>query len=274
MAIPAILGAVAPIIGSVLGGIFGYKGQSGANAANLQIAREQMGFQRSENMWAMSQTDRMAKEAMAFEQSSAREQMEFQRTMSNTAHQREIADLRAAGLNPVLSGTGGAGAAVGSGASASGSMGSASGASGASAHMESALGRGLASALQVRELSENLKNMKASREVMQAETRKKLYEAKTAEIDAEIRGNDAVLSDELVRYAADFAKNEYNQSVNATDVSSAAAAGARLERKIDEGKAGEFVRYLNRFFGAGSSAKGVLEVGKAIGRGSAGAWRK
>lgn len=65
---------------------------------------------------------RLAKEAQAFNAEQAQKQMDFQERMSNTAHQREMQDLIAAGLNPILTATGGNGASSPGGSSANAVM--------------------------------------------------------------------------------------------------------------------------------------------------------
>lgn len=66
------------------------------------------------DIYSAEQIAKGQREANEASLTSAREQMSFQERMSSTAHQREVADLKAAGLNPVLSANSGASTPVGS----------------------------------------------------------------------------------------------------------------------------------------------------------------
>lgn len=128
----------------------------------------------------------------------AERQMAFQAGMSSTAHQREVADLRAAGLNPILS-------AGGSGASSPG---------GASATMENPTSGAAGTIMQAKQLKQQAQLMKQQIESQRVANKKVKEEIKDIRLtrpariaQTRVESEAAISKANLAKMAADASSN-------------------------------------------------------------------
>lgn len=244
------------------------------------------------NQWSASQADQLRKwqeqqtqKAMDFNAEQAALNRAWQETMSNTAHQREIRDLKAAGLNPVLSAMGGNGAAVGSGATASVTV--PSGAKGeadtsANSALVSVLGSMLSAQTQLEAQRISAETLRETNELTNATSQliariQGEYGLQQAHIHGQYGVTQSGISAQAARDAA--ATSAYGTMYSA-DQARRSSAYTNFANILNTGRttatSRENVESTNRvtkFLGLLNSATSVLNSSRNIGGGIAGALR-
>ncbi|QXP07923.1 MAG: DNA pilot protein [Arizlama microvirus] len=177
------------IIGGAIAGIGSMIGAGMSNTANAQNAQDAGNFNAAE----------------------AAKNRDWQQQMSNSAYQRQVTDMKQAGLNPMLS------ANMSGASSPSGSMGSMQ-----AARMENVLGQGISSAMESRRLKKELDATdsqislnKAYDGAQKAQMKQSEASAKVAEKNAQVI--DAELPAIRQKAKTDTKINRINEKMATTD---------------------------------------------------------
>lgn len=158
-----------PFVGSAINALGNFASAKEANRVQQEMLERTQAFNAREAEIARNFNALEAEKSRVWSAGQAQSQMDFQRSMSDTAVRRAVADMRAAGLNPILATSPGGGASTPSGAAGASSAASAGAASspGAPGAHRAVVGDVLNSALQVAQI----KNVEADTNRTNVQTR-------------------------------------------------------------------------------------------------------
>lgn len=244
-------------LGSLFSGGLSLLGGLSSNKSSAKSAARQMEYQSIE-----------ADKNRAWEEKQTQIARDWEEAMSNSAHQRQVRDLRSAGLNPILSGTGGHGASTPSVAAPSSSA-----PQGAKYEAKDVLTPAVASAMAYQRQTQEIDNLKAQEQNTKMDTVLKSAQTNVEQSKAPLNlASEKRIMEEIKnlnvenqRILADLAL-KLEQAKSAGSAAEIAAIQARVEKWAEQHNLQQLQKVLEAGGSVTGAIKNLIPFGKLFGK--------